>query len=46
MPTISVPVIDRTAVPQAPSVTQGTVTIVLAAIRRRATIRRGPRLSS
>jgi hypothetical protein len=43
MPTISVPVIDRTAVPQAPAIAQGTVTIKLAAIRRKATVRRGPR---
>lgn len=45
MPTISIPVVDRTAAPQAPSVGQGTVTIRLAAIRRKATIRRGPRVT-
>jgi hypothetical protein len=45
MPTISVPVITQTATPQAPSVSQGTVTIKLAAIRRKATIRRGPRVT-
>jgi len=43
--TEALPVVTQTATPQAPTVNAPTVTVVLAAIARKAKVRRGPQVS-